>query len=103
MKKYIPVTYYGMFNHTTDALSVVKDFTQIYVEVENGFLTEEDIAKKPDATVLELDVMSSGYKRFKIRGVSGTMKGYGFIHCSDARFVRTYGDYPIALHDRKEN
>ncbi len=99
---YLPVDYYGNPDHLFDDLSVVKNFNQLYVPCVDGFLTEEDMAKKPNATVLVLDTMADGYKRFKVKGVPGTMKGYGFVYSSDARFNRHFGRYPIALHDRKE-
>lgn len=101
MKRYLKVDYYGNERCYTDALTVVKNFNKIYVPCPLGPFTEEQVTAI-DCTVLELDTMSNGYKRFKVAGVSGTMKGYGFVYSSDSRFSACYGDYPIALHDRKE-
>ena len=108
MQKYLHVTYYGMYSDDgslqCDGLSVVKNFNEIYAPMEGGIYTKEEVLKhNPDATFLELDVMSNGYKRFKIAGETRwTMKGYGYIDSSDARFRKAFGSYPIPLHDRCE-
>lgn len=98
--KLLPVDYYGSSLCFIDGLTVIPNIHKLYVPCEDGHIDSEEISE--DSTVLVLDVMSNGYKRFKISGVSGTMKGCGFVYTSDSRFSRKYGNYPIALHDRKE-
>jgi hypothetical protein len=99
---FLRVDYYANPAYPYDGLTVVKDFDRIFVPCDQGNYTLEQLQNMDFVTILELDTMASGYKRFKVKGVPGTMKGYGFVYSSDSRFNRQYGSYPIALHDRRE-
>ncbi|WGH49742.1 hypothetical protein [Alishewanella phage vB_AspM_Slickus01] len=108
MKKYLPVTYFGMFGFGdgTDSMSIIKNFRRIFVECVEGNYSEDDLNEANGDTVLVLNESAhGGYRSFTPRHANGRwmMKGYGFICSSDSRYARQYGSAAIPLHDRCES
>ena len=94
MKKYLPLTVYGN-KHTT--------FTDIIfvIEVEDGFLTDEDVNERNYIRLVEIPPAYQGCsRRLKIEDTIGNCAfGGSFVYSSDTRFRKQYGDYPLHLHD----
>ena len=65
-----------------------------------GPLSQEDV----DAKYVILDIkVNHVTKVFILKGEKRwTMFGGNFVWASDSRFRRTYGDAPVAVHDRIE-
>lgn len=86
----------------------VTNYNNLYVQVEGGNLSLEDVQSR-GGIILELverNIGENKYKHFepKTPELAGrwTMFGGCFITTSDSRFSKTYGSYPLPLHDRVE-
>jgi len=100
---YIPVYIYknSLGDSTANGVSSVET-NRFVVPVKNGFLSESDV-ENGDYIILEVEEMHTGYKCFKQKGDGRwLMNGGNFAYSTDARFSDTYGNQPIAIHDRYE-
>ncbi|MCY9865067.1 hypothetical protein OTK49_21345 [Vibrio coralliirubri] len=107
---YIPVHVLenkSLGNSSNNGVSVT-NFNNLFAQVEGGNLSLEDVQNR-GGIILELverKIGANNYKHFapKTPELEGrwTMFGGCFISASDSRFSKTYGNYPLALHDRVE-
>lgn len=86
----------------------VTDYNNLYAEVEGGNISLEEVQECNGITLklVERNINNKIIKHFEpqLESLAGkwTMSGGCFITTSDSRFSRTYGNQPIALHDRIE-
>ena len=104
---YLPVSVYssdtGDVDFTNGGVTVTNK-ESLCVPCETGYLSEENVRER-GYTVLELinPAFEGCPMRLAPRGETRwTMMGGNFVYTHDSRFSETYGDYPIAVHDRIE-
>lgn len=103
--KYLPVNVYRASGRDCTNRGVTStDQIRLVVPLEDGFLTLEDLDKSDEPTVILEPGSILGCPNFTPQHAhtSSPMFGGNFVWSSDSRFRRTYGDQPIAVHDRFE-
>lgn len=81
------------------------DHYYLVVPCEDGHVSESDIDNmERDVVVLEFgEILGSPHFKPQTNGQHHSMFGGNFVHTSDSRFSRKYGNQPIAVHDRFES
>lgn len=103
MKRYLPVTVYNAtFGNCSNGGVTATHPCRLVVECPNGHVDEQSVIDQ-EYVVLELEKKDSGYMCLKQRGDQRwLMMGGAFVYSTDSRFSKTYGSYPIPVHDRYE-